>query len=70
MSLFPPARVGLKDEADIYGTFTEDVAQQKGIVPFAKRGEPRDSSEDAVGEETSIPGKQDEDIKQVSQKGP
>ncbi|PGH17467.1 hypothetical protein AJ79_01067 [Helicocarpus griseus UAMH5409] len=36
MKVFPPPRVGLRDEADIYGTFTEDFAQQRGIVAFGK----------------------------------
>lgn len=40
MKVFPPPRVGFKDETDVYGTYTEEVAQTMGIVPFAKQERP------------------------------
>lgn len=32
--IFPIKRAGLQDETDIYGTFSEADAEQKGIQPF------------------------------------
>ncbi|KAH6693409.1 permease for cytosine/purines, uracil, thiamine, allantoin-domain-containing protein [Plectosphaerella plurivora] len=33
---FKPKGAGLQDDADLYGTFDEHVAAQKGMTPFAK----------------------------------
>lgn len=31
---FPPARLALQDETDVYGTFTTEQAEKKGMAPF------------------------------------
>lgn len=36
MRIFPPKRIGLQDEGDIYGTYTEEDAEAKGLTPFQK----------------------------------
>lgn len=33
-TVFPIKRAGLQDDTDIYGTFSEEVAEQKGMQPF------------------------------------
>lgn len=37
--IFPPARVGLQDAHDIYGTFDKETAVRKGMVPFRVEGD-------------------------------
>ncbi|RFU32809.1 hypothetical protein B7463_g3585, partial [Scytalidium lignicola] len=34
MKAFPPKRIGVQDDYDVYGTYTEYVAEVKGMVPF------------------------------------
>ncbi len=34
-TIFKIKRAGMQDDADIYGTFSDDVAETKGIVPFS-----------------------------------
>jgi hypothetical protein len=36
MKVFPPARLGMQDDRDVYGTHTEEAAEAKGIAPFHK----------------------------------
>jgi hypothetical protein len=36
MKISPPKRIGLQDERDVYGTYTEEDAEAKEIIPFEK----------------------------------
>lgn len=34
--VLPLRRAGIMDEGDVFGTFTDEVAQQKGIIPASQ----------------------------------